>query len=147
MLTLKKRNAVSPFRPFFDVGRDTQEMLNHFYGESAVESSFAPAIDIVAQKGGLLVKADLPGVDDNNVEISINDGVLTVSGKREEEILEDSESCVRSERFFGSFVRQFSLPRNVNVDEVKAIFSKGVLKIELPYTEEAKEKKIAIEVH
>jgi HSP20 family protein len=145
MLALRRKDGVSPFKPFFDMSREMESFFNSFYGEPASISAFTPDLDIITNKEEIVVKADLPGFDEKDVEISINEGVLTLKGKREEEKLEETDTCVRSERVFGSFSRQIILPRNVDVDKVKAKFNKGVLEIKLPYSEDAKERKISIE--
>ncbi len=142
MLALRK-NA-SPLKTFFDVSKELENFFNSSYGEFASDSFFTPSIDIYSEKDAFKVKADLPGVKEDDIEITINDGVLTIKGERVEEKSEKEENCVRSERVFGSFMRQFSLPKQVDVDKVKATFNNGVLEIYLPYSETSKEKKISI---
>jgi HSP20 family protein len=140
-----RRNSVSPLKTFFDMSRELENFFNNAYGEFASEAVFTPSIDIYSEEDALVVKADLPGVKEDDIEITVNDGVLTIKGQREEEKTEKAENCVRSERVFGSFMRQFTLPKQVDVDKIKATFNNGVLEINLPYSETAKEKKIAIE--
>ena len=142
MLALRKNN--SPLKTFFDVSKELENFFNSSYGELASDSFFTPNIDIYTEKDAFKVKADLPGVKEDDIEITINDGVLTIKGERVEETSEKEENCVRSERVFGSFMRQFSLPKQVDVDKVKATFNNGVLEIHLPYSETSKEKKISI---
>ncbi|HEV7266452.1 MAG TPA: Hsp20/alpha crystallin family protein [Falsiroseomonas sp.] len=101
------------------------------------DSSFGlavPAIDVVEAEKEFRIKAELPGMDPANVELSISDDVLTIKGEKKDEREEKTENYHRSERRFGSFRRSFQLPRGVDRDRIEASFDKGVLTVTLPKT-------------
>ncbi|HXG31074.1 MAG TPA: Hsp20/alpha crystallin family protein [Thermodesulfobacteriota bacterium] len=106
----------------------------------------SPAVDMYDKKDEIVVKAELPGVEKENVHISLSDNTLTIKGeiKKEEEVKE--EDYYYSERSYGSFARILSLPSKVKSDGIKASFKNGILEIHLPKAEEAKPKEIKIEV-
>lgn len=145
MLALRRKSSVSPFQPFFDMSKEMESFLNTAYGENASVADFSPSIDIYSEKEQLLLRADLPGMTEKQIEISVNDGVLTLKGERLSDAQEMQDRCVRSERVFGTFMRQFTLPKNIDADQIKARFENGVLNIDMPYNEDVKELKIPIE--
>ncbi len=106
----------------------------------------APAVDLFEDKNDIVVKAELPGMEKENVEVKLTDHTLTIKGekKKEEEIKE--ENYYRSERSYGSFIRTLELPTDVHADKVKASFKNGVLEVRLPKTEEAKTKEFKVKV-
>jgi HSP20 family protein len=101
-------------------------------------------MDLVETDDHLVLRADLPGLEKDDVEIEIKDGVLTVSGERKSEHTENSEGFYRSERAFGSFSRALSLSDGVKAEDVTADFDKGVLEVKVPKPEEAKPHRVAI---
>ena len=103
-----------------------------------------PAMDLVETDENLVVRADLPGLSEDDVEIEIKDNVLTVSGERQAEHEEKGEGFHRVERSFGRFARSLSLPRGVDADKVQAGFSDGVLEVRIPKPEETKPRRIQI---
>ena len=106
--------------------------------------SFGVPIDIVENEDEFIVKASLPGMKPEDLEITYNNNVLTIKGEvKDEQDIEESHYHLR-ERRYGSFARSFSLPANVNADSVKANFDQGVLTLSLPKTEDAKPKRIAV---
>jgi len=106
----------------------------------------APAVDLFEDKNEIVIKAELPGMEKENVEVKLTDHMLTIKGekKKEEEIKE--ENYYRSERSYGSFIRTLELPADVHADKVKASFKNGILEVRLPKTEEAKSKEIKVKV-
>ena len=157
----KDTKAVTPWRPFTDVSRwerDMDRMMEDFFGRRArswwPENWFprhemevrAPALDVFEDKDDVVVKAELPGIDKENIEVNLTDNRLTIKGekKKEEEIKE--ENYYRSERSYGSFVRSVELPKAVLADKVKASFKNGILEVRVPKTEEAKAKEIKVKV-
>ena len=108
-------------------------------------TSTYPAMNVWANEDGALVTAELPGVNADELEIALVDDMLTVSGKRQAEALEDGERLYRRERGYGEFTRTFQLPFTVEADDVEAAFEKGVLNIVLPRAEADKPKKIAVQ--
>ena len=115
-------------------------------GESEAYSTRAwmPPVDIRETEGELVLSAELPGLAKKDIEITVEDHVLTLSGERTFEKDVERENYHRLERSYGKFSRSFSLPRNVRTDKVNATFADGVLHIALPKTEESKPRKIDI---
>ena len=110
-------------------------------GESRMVS---PDIDVIDRKDELVVRADLPGLEEKNVQVEIRDGELTIRGERTEEREEKTEDYYRAERWEGSFYRSLELPPSVDTERAEAKFKNGVLEIHLPKTKETKGKKIEI---
>jgi HSP20 family protein len=106
----------------------------------------APAVDLFEDKNEIVIKAELPGMEKENVEVKLTDHMLTIKGekKKAEEVKE--ENYYRSERSYGSFIRTLELPADVHADKVKASFKNGVLEVRLPKTEEAKTKEVKVKV-
>jgi HSP20 family protein len=106
----------------------------------------APTLDMYEEKNEVVVKAELPGMTKDDIEISLADSTLTLKGekKKEEEVKE--KDFYRCEREYGSFLRTIDLPAEVKTDGAKATFKDGVLEIRLPKTEEAKRKLVKVEV-
>ena len=106
--------------------------------------AFVPRFDVKETPEGFLFKADLPGVSQNDVDISLNGNQLTITGKREAEQQQNSENFHMLERSYGSFSRSFTLPTTANVEKIKADLSNGVLTIELPKRAESQPRKISL---
>ncbi len=107
--------------------------------------SIAPAVDVTEKDKEFEVTAELPGLDEKDVEVKLANGNLTIKGEKKEEKEERKKDYYVSERRYGSFVRSFPLPEGVNPDKIEASFAKGVLTIKLPKTAEAQaEKKIPV---
>ena len=107
-------------------------------------SAWAPNVDIFENEGELLVKAELPGVDPKDVELNVENNVLTISGERKLEFEDKKENYHRVERAYGSFSRSFSLPRLIDEDKIAADYKDGVLTVHVPKHEKAKPRQIAI---
>lgn len=106
--------------------------------------NWAPVVDIYEKDGDLVIRAELPGVTRDDIDVSVEDGVLTLSGERKtEEALEDA-NAYRRERFFGKFARAFTLPDNVDAESIGASFKDGVLEVRVPKVERAKARKIEV---
>jgi HSP20 family protein len=155
----KETKAVAPWRPFMDLSRwdrDMERMMGDFFGRRPwwPERWFrteemeltAPVVDLYEEKDDIVVKAELPGIEKDKIEVNLADHTLTIRGekKKEEEIKE--ENYYRSERSYGSFVRTLELPKDVHADKVKATFKNGILEVRLPKTEEAKTKEVKVKV-
>jgi HSP20 family protein len=155
----KETKAVTPWRPFMDLARwdrDMERMMGDFFGRrprwperwfrtEGMELT-APVVDLYEEKDDIVVKAELPGIEKNNIEVNLADHTLTIKGekKKEEEIKE--QNYYRAERSYGSFVRTLELPKDVHTDKVKATFKDGILEVRLPKTEEAKAKEVKVKV-
>jgi HSP20 family protein len=96
-----------------------------------------PAVDIVEKDTAYEIRADLPGLEKNNIEVKVVNGNLTIKGERQEEKEEKKEDYYLRERLFGSFQRSFQIPEVVDTDKIEASFKKGVLTVTLPKTPEA----------
>jgi HSP20 family protein len=113
---------------------------------SAGVRRWIPAMDLVETDDDFVLRADLPGLSEGDVNIELEDNVLTVSGERKSEHEERKEGYYRVERASGSFSRSLTLPEGVNADAIKASFDKGVLEVRIPKPEERKPRKVAITV-
>jgi len=140
----------SPLEPLTNLQTEVNRLFNAAgWGlprNADLFSGWTPALDLVEEKDSLIAKVELPGVKKEEIEISVHDGVLTISGERKsEEEVKDGET-VRAERYFGRFQRNFTLPKPVAVEKAKATYKDGILTVVLPKTEEAKPKQIAVSV-
>ncbi len=127
--------------------------LNHFFnveldGEDGTiaTSTWVPAVDLSENDNHFLIKADLPGVDPNDIEINMENGSLTIKGDQHKEFNEEKEGNTRIERIHGSFYRRFNLPETADSEEVSARSNKGVLEITVGKKEAVKSKKITVSV-
>jgi HSP20 family protein len=105
-----------------------------------------PAVDVVETEKAYEVAADLPGMDEKNIEVKVADGVLTIKGEKQQEKEEKKKDYYLQERSFGSYQRSFELPEGVDTDKIEASFKKGVLTVTLPKKPEAQELTKKIEV-
>lgn len=108
------------------------------------EKEWLPAVDIKEEADKFLVRADLPGVEAKDIEVSLENGMLSISGKREAESKEEKEGYRRVERVHGEFYRQFTLPDSADPEKVSAKCDKGVLEITIGKTEGRKPKRITV---
>ena len=109
-------------------------------------TGWTPALDLYEDKDKFTVKAELPGMKREEIDISVHDGTLTISGERKYEEKNQDAEPYRSERFFGRFHRTLTLPKPVQADKAKATYKDGILTVILPKTEEAKPKQIQVNV-
>ena len=109
-------------------------------------SGWTPALDLYEDKDSFTIKAELPGMKKEDIDISLHNGSLSISGERKTEDKFESSEVYRAERFVGRFQRTVALPTSVAMDKVKAQYKDGVLTITLPKTEEAKPKHIEVRV-
>ncbi|MCX8118123.1 MAG: Hsp20/alpha crystallin family protein [Desulfobacterota bacterium] len=105
-----------------------------------------PTLDVSETKDDLVIKAEVPGLEPKDIDISLSDGVLTIKGEKKEEREEKEEDYYLMERCYGSFARSIQLPKRVQSDKIQATYKNGLLKIVLPKSEEAKKKEIKIQV-
>jgi HSP20 family protein len=115
-------------------------------GEESNLTSWAPAVDIYETEHELVVKADLPEVDPKELDIRVENNLLTIRGERKFEKKVNEENYLRVERAYGSFSRSFSLANTVNSEAIKADYQNGVLTLTIPKREEAKPKQIKVNV-
>ena len=137
--------------PFNDLRTVQNRLLEPFFGrftfmdDALTNGTWAPAVDVAEDAERIHVKVEVPGMEQKDLRINYQDGLLTVSGERQFERKED-RSYHRIERSYGSFVRTFSLPRSVDPGKIAASYRNGVLEIEIPKKEESKPKQIEINV-
>jgi HSP20 family protein len=151
--------AIVRWEPFRDlVG--LQERMNRLFDQSfrglsqattgdddwALGGTWAPAVDIFEQDGNIVMKAELPGIDAKEVDIRLENNVLTLRGERKIDNEVKRENYHRVERAYGSFTRSFTLPAVVDQEKIKAEYKDGVLRVTLPKRDEAKPKQITINV-
>ena len=116
-----------------------------FEEESNIATSqWRPSVDIKEDENNYIFLADLPGVDTKDIDVSVEDGALTIKGERKSESKEEREGFKRIERMRGSFYRRFSLPDNANTANVNAEAKNGVLEIKIPKTAKSKSRKISV---
>ena len=114
--------------------------------EALTSTSFAPAVDVYEDEHQVKLKIEVPGIDEKDIDVRIENNTLTVHGERKLEKEEKEENFRRVERQYGSFTRTFTLPTTVDSEKVSATYDKGVLKIALPKKAEAKPKQIKVTV-
>jgi HSP20 family protein len=139
-----------PFREFSTLQDRMNRLFRESHGDSREESlttsSFAPAVDVYEDEHQVTLKVEVPGVDEKDIDVRIENNVLSVHGERKFEKEEKEENFRRVERQYGSFTRTFTLPNIVDAEKVEAHYEKGVLKITLPKKAEAKPKQIKVNV-
>jgi HSP20 family protein len=149
---MNMRASISRWQPFG--GASTlQEQVNRLFsevldrpGEESSLTSWAPAVDIYETEHELVVKADLPDVDAKDLDIRVENNILTIRGERKFEKKVSEENYLRVERAYGAFSRSFSLANTVNSEAIKADYQNGVLTLTVPKREEAKPKQIKVNV-
>jgi HSP20 family protein len=106
--------------------------------------AWAPALEVHEDKDGYTIRVELPGTRREDIEVSLQDGALVISGERKAEAIKEDTEVHRQERYFGKFSRTLTLPTAVSGDKVKAAYKDGILTVTLPKAEEAKPKQIAV---
>jgi len=139
-----------PFREFATlqdrINRVFRESYSQGRDESLTTSTFAPAVDVYEDEHQVTLKIEVPGIDEKDIDVRVENNTLTVHGERKIEKEEKEENYRRVERQYGSFTRTFTLPQTVDSESVSANYDKGVLKIALPKKAEAKPKQIKVSV-
>jgi HSP20 family protein len=149
--------AIVRWEPFRDL-MTVQERMNRIFDEAfrggarggeddwALGGTWAPPVDIYEQDGNLVLKAELPGIDPKDVDVRVENNVLTLNGERKFESEVKRDQYHRVERAYGRFSRSFTLPNVVDTVNIKAVFEDGLLRVVMPKREEAKPKQINISV-
>ena len=142
-----------PFREFSTLQDRINRVFRESYGhgpegrdESLTTSSFAPAVDVYEDEHTVTLKIEVPGIDEKDIDVQLENNTLTVHGERKIEKEEKEENYRRVERQYGSFTRTFTLPPTVDAEKVSANYDKGVLKVVLPKKAEAKPKQIKVNI-
>ena len=129
-----------PFESIFDIERD----VNHLFGNPGVARRHHPALDVAGYENESVVVAELPGVQKEDIKISMQDGMLTISGVRKEMATPESSTWLRNEIRTGEFSRTVQLPHEVDADGIVAELTNGVLRIVLPKAAEARPHEIRV---
>jgi HSP20 family protein len=141
-----------PARELNSLQSEMNRLFNAFFdtpgggANGAALRRWVPAMDLVETANHFVLRADLPGMTDDDVSIEVEDNVLTVSGERKVEHEESEEGYYRVERASGSFARSLTLPEGIDPEAVEASFDKGVLEVRIPKPEERKPRKVSIGV-
>ena len=138
-----------PFREMSTLQNEMNRLFNTVFDTQAANGGstlrrWMPAMDLVETEESFVLRADLPGMTEDDVKIEFEDGTLTVSGERKAEHETKNEGYYRVERAFGSFSRSLTLPRGVDAEAVTANFENGVLEVRIPKPEERKPRRIEI---
>ena len=156
----EETKAVAPWQPFSEMARmerEMERMFEDFFSPrwSPFRRSFWPMrkptipsvdIDVYEEKDEIVAKAELPGLEKDDINVNVRDHTLTIKGEKKKEEEAKDENYHYSERSYGSFVRTIELPTDVQTEKAKASFKNGVLEIRVPKTEEAKRKAITVDV-
>jgi HSP20 family protein len=145
-------NSITRWEPFRNLS-SLQEQVNRLF-ESGMQSrtdnsaltTWAPAVDIYETENELVLKADLPAINEKDLDIRVENNMLTIRGERKFESEVKEENYLRVERTYGSFSRSFGLPNTVNTEAIKAQYKNGVLTVEMPKRAESKPKQVKINV-
>jgi len=130
-----------------EIDRLFEAPLDELVRSSGLLSGWNPALDLYEDKDNFVAKVELPGMKKEDIDVSLHDGSLSITGERKSEEKSEGADVYRSERFFGRFQRTVTLPTPVAADKVKAEYEDGILTVTLPKAEEAKPKQIDVQVN
>jgi HSP20 family protein len=155
-LTRSQRRTLGQWSPFDQLTRLRDEIDRFFESPRGMRSAggisspmfegWAPSIDLFEDKDNVTVKAELPGMKKEDIDVSLEGRTLSICGERREEKEEGKGTAHRSERYYGKFYRSVELPSAVDQGKIKASYKDGLLTVTMPKTEEAKRKQIAVQV-
>ena len=142
---------ITRFNPFDDLRRMEARLFEPFFrmpyfSEEMQATGWNPAVDVLEETDKIIVKVEAPGVDEKNLHVTFEDGILTITGERQFE-RKDDRNYHRIERAYGTFTRTFTLPRSVDPAQIAANYRNGVLEVEIPKKEESRPKQIQINVN
>jgi HSP20 family protein len=138
-----------PVRRFSDPTRVLENFFDDFLGTQMTQQakSWTPAVDILEKDGDLIVRAELPGVQEKDIDLKLEGNVLTLKGERRMEDEQDREDYHRVESFYGSFARSFTVPDTADLEKISADYKNGVLTVKIPQRPEVKPREIQISAH
>jgi HSP20 family protein len=145
--------ALSPFRRMSTLRDEIDNIFDRAFGQALENPTqtqllggWIPAVDVYEDKDNLTVKCEVPGMKKEDIDISLHEGFLTISGERKHEEKKTEGEFYRTERYEGRFSRSLTLPSKVNAEKINATYKDGVLTVVLPKAEEAKPKQIQVNV-
>ncbi len=138
--------SLSHFDPLTNL-RVFEDAFTRFLNEPQTNRPWSPAVDIYETENELVLKADLPDVDQKDIDVRVENQTLTIAGQRKFEKQEAGKGFHRIERSYGDFVRSFAVPNSFNTEEIAAQYKNGVLTVTLPKKEAAKPRQIKVEVN
>ena len=153
--TRPEAREIAPWRPWREVARMQREMdrlfddMRPWWPARLAARRFAvdaPAVDVYEEKDAIVVKAELPGMSKENIQVSVEEGALTIRGEKKREEKIEEKDYAYQERSYGAFTRTIGLPAAVKADQVTAQFKHGVLEVRLPRAEESKPKTVSVKV-
>ena len=139
----------SPFRELDRFRRDFDDVFNRFFGSAgAARSEYigAPAIESFVENDQMIIRADLPGIDPKDVEVSVTGNTLTLRGSRESRSEDKERDFLHREVTYGSFERSVTLPNGIKTEDIKANYHNGVLELTVPMPKELTSRKVPIQV-
>jgi len=145
-LTRRNESKLNPFEAF---ERDVKHLFDDFFALEPVDlfdSTWMPTVDVEEDEKSIHIRAEIPGIDEKDINVTLEDNILTISGEKKEERKEENKRYVIAERRFGSFKRSINLPNDVKADSAKASFKNGVLTIDFEKKEVSQPKRITINV-
>ena len=151
LTTWKPLREVTPLRDFEKMRREMDRLWDSFFEgglrrRTEEAGEWLPSLDLAETKDGIIVKAEVAGMDPKDIDISLSDGMLTIKGEKKQEKEEKEADYHLVERSYGAFTRSVRLPSEVQSDKISASYKNGILKITLPKSEKAKKKEIKIKV-
>ena len=146
MTFLTRLERWDPFDEMTTLRNRMDRLWSRMSDEEPALANWAPTSDVVETKDDIVIKAELPGIDSKDVDVQIENGVLSIQGQRNAEKDTEDKGFRRIERTYGTFFRSFVLPPNVEADKIAATFVNGLLEVRLPKKEEAKPRAIKVDV-
>jgi HSP20 family protein len=151
LIRWRPKDLFTTFEGLYDFRDEMDRLIKGLSGWGQLESgeegmSWFPAIDLEDETDKYVVKAELPGMKQQDIKVTVNDGTLVLSGEKKEEHKEKKGSYFRHERSFGKFQRAFTLPSHIQSDKIKAHYKDGILEIDIPKSEEVKPKQVEVKV-
>ncbi len=134
-----------------DVSQTFSDLFNRFFDDDffstdLVRTDWNPRVDVYEKDNSVIVKADIPGIEEKDLNVEVEGNILTISGEKQEEHKTNSKNYHRMERSYGSFTRSVTLPENIRQDKIGADYTKGVLTVTIPKSKEIDAKKISVKV-
>ena len=136
-----------PLTPFELMDRLLSAQTGRYSDDTTAAADWSPAVDIKEEADRFVIHADVPGVDPKDIDVSMEDGVLTLAGERKSETRDQQDGWTRTERLTGRFLRRFTLPEGTDAENISAHGKHGVLEISIPKIAKAAPKKITVKAN